>query len=551
VLLTGHRQWDLIVIGAGPAGAAAAITARQRGLSTLVLEADRFPRHHIGESLVRLWTVFDALGVLDRMEQTFQHKYGSGRVWGESAVPKWTYFDEHDRRPYSLQVRRSEFDAILADKAVADGADLRFGWRAVEPLDDGPRIIGVRARDEDGGVHDLYARFVIDASGRAGFLAKRMKLRLADLFYPDLSVFAYVVNAHRFPGSQAGSLFIEAVPWGWFWFIPLRDGEVSVGLVCDRDSRSELKRAGPAQYLQAAVRSSTVISDLLRDASITRPATATASGGYSSHAYGGLGWLLAGDSGSFIDPMWATGVASSLRDGIRAASAVHGVIGGTVDEAEAVGFHNRHSVEQADVLHETVRYVYGVNLLHRESAFWQRRHRQLSAGPERLQERGLGWLAKDPAVRYFRSAFMGMGIRAPAVAELDGKLDDLDRRGREADTLFRRPLNQWVPRWTEGWEPRSGVGMDSSGTVRRGVEIGRGDERMFSGDPLTVAALELIDGTRSVADVLHGIGTERRRPVDVIQRTKILAALKLAHAEGAIEEGSQSKSPLRPAGLDS
>jgi 1H-pyrrole-2-carbonyl-[peptidyl-carrier protein] chlorinase len=114
-------------------------------MSVVVLEADHFPRHHIGESLVRLWTVFDTLGVLDQMEHAFQRKYGSGRIWGESPMPKWTSFDEHDPRPYSLQVRRSQFDAMLADRARAVGADVRFGWRSARTNGSAASALATRA----------------------------------------------------------------------------------------------------------------------------------------------------------------------------------------------------------------------------------------------------------------------------------------------------------------------------------------------------------------------------------------------------------------------
>jgi flavin-dependent dehydrogenase len=503
-------------------------------MSVLVVEADRFPRHHIGESLVRLWTVFDALGVLDQMEQTFQHKYGSGRIWGESRAPKWTFFDEQDPRPYSLHVRRSQFDAMLADRAGAAGANIRFGWRAVEPIRENERISGIRARDENGVIHDLRARFVIDASGRAGFLPKRLKLRVLDPFYPDLSVFTYVTGALRFPGTQAGGLFIESVPLGWLWFIPLREGDVSVGLVCDQDSRSELRRRGLSDFLGSAVHSSTGIAKLLTQATAIRPTAVVASGGYSSTRYGGPGWLLAGDAGQFVDPMWATGVANSLRDGIRAASAVHGLISGTVTEDEAVAFHDGHSARQATTLHETVRYVYGLNLLHSNAAFWRNRHSQLPAPAETFKERGLGWLAKDPNVAYFRSAFASMGVQASAVAELDKRLNDLMARGDEATRLAKRPLDEWTPRWGPRWEPRPAVGMDMAGIVRRGVEVGHGDDRMFSADPVTIAALGLVDGSRSVGAILRALTARTGRPVDALGRAQALAALKTAHSEGAI-----------------
>ena len=497
-----------------------------------VLEAARFPRHHVGESLVRLWTVFDTLGVLEQMEDTFQHKYGSGRVWGESPEPRWTSFDQHDPRPYSLQVRRSQFDAILASRASAVGADVRFGWRAVEPIRDGDRITGVRARDENGTVHHLRARFVIDASGRNGFLSKHLKLRVPDPFYPDLSVYSYVTGAGRFPGRHAGNLFIEAVRAGWLWFIPLREGDVSVGLVCDKDSRAELRKAGPDGFLDSAVRSSTEIARLLAPATVVRQAVPVASGGYSSASYGGPGWLLAGDAGQFVDPMWATGVANSMRDGIRAAAAVHGVFIGTVTEDEAAAFHNSHSTLQAATLHETVRYVYGLQQLHSDAPFWRARHSQLD-GAETFRRRGLGWLARDPNVTYFRNAFASMGVKASAVAELDRRLSGLGERFTEAIRLAECPLSEWVPCWEPGWEPRGAVGMDKAGVVRRGVEIGGGEDAMFSANLVTIAALKLVDGNRSADEILRALTAQVGRPVGEADRDLALAALKTAHAEGA------------------
>ena len=524
---------DLIVIGAGPAGAAAAITARSRGLSVTVLEAAHFPRHHVGESLVRLWTVFDTLGVLDQVEHAFQHKYGSGRVWGQDPEPKWTSFDQHDPRPYSLQVRRSHFDTILAAKAQAAGADVRFGWRAAEPISEGERVTGVRALDDNGAVHRLEARFVIDASGRRGFLSKHLKLRVPDSFYPDLSVYRYVTGATRFPGRHAGNLFIEAVPLGWLWFIPLAEEYVSVGLVCDKDSRRELRKAGPDGFLDSAIRSSTQIAKLLAPATAATHAVPTASGGYSAARYGGPGWFLAGDAGQFVDPMWATGLGNSMRDGIRVGAAAHGVLGETVTEQEAVAFHDSHSAEQAATLHEVVRYVYGLNQLHRAAPFWRARHSQLPVAAETLRERGLEWLAADPNVAYFRGAFHSMGVHASAVARLDRRLTGLAGRFEEAVRLGERPLDEWIPDWEPGWEARRAVGMDKAGVVRRGIQLGQGEDSMFSASPVTIAALGLIDGNRSAAAILRALTAKVGRPVDAAEQELALAALKTAHAAGA------------------
>jgi flavin-dependent dehydrogenase len=507
-------------------------------MSVVVLEAARFPRHHIGESLVRLWTVFEPLGVLDEMEGAFQHKYGSGRIWGVSRTPKWTSFDEHDPRPYSLQVRRSRFDAILAARAQAAGADIRFGWRATEPIIEDGRVNGVHASDEDGAVHHLRARWVIDASGRVGFLARRLKLRVPDPFYPNRSVYTYVTGAGRFPGTHEGSLFIESVPVGWLWFIPLREGDVSVGLVCDKDSQAELRRLGAADFLASAVRSSTGTARLLAEATTVWKTAVVASGGYSSARYAGPGWMEVGDAGQFVDPMWATGVANSMRDGIRGASAAHGEVSGAITEDEAIAFHDNHSARQAETLHETVRYVYGLNQLHRHTPFWHERHRQLSAPAETLQERGLGWLARDPNVAYFSAAFASMGVRPTAVAELDQRLAELAERGREATTLAELPFDVWTPSWAPGAGLREAVGMDTAGLVQRGIEVGHGDSTMFSASPVTIATLQLVDGSRSVAAILGALAAKVNRPIGVMDCGQALAALTTAHAEGAITTGN-------------
>ena len=93
------------MIGGGPAGAAAAIALQGHGCRTIVLEAARFPRHHVGESLVSLWPVFDQLGVSDEMDATFQHKRGSCRIWGHERELQWTALDSlAGGRQYSLQV---------------------------------------------------------------------------------------------------------------------------------------------------------------------------------------------------------------------------------------------------------------------------------------------------------------------------------------------------------------------------------------------------------------------------------------------------------------
>src|SRR3954447_25814322 len=177
------EQWDVIVAGGGPAGSAPAIRARQLGYRALVLEAETFPRHHVGESLIYLWSIFEGLGVADEMDATFQHKKGSVRIWGTEDTPRPTEFGSRTslgRRHYSLQVERSLFDLLLSRQATSVGAEVRHGHRVTEVLWEGERAYGVRYRGPGVAQREAHAPFVVDATGRAALIARTRGLQVLD-----------------------------------------------------------------------------------------------------------------------------------------------------------------------------------------------------------------------------------------------------------------------------------------------------------------------------------------------------------------------------------
>ena len=493
-------QWDVVVIGGGPAGAAAAIAAQNHGCRVLLLEAAYFPRHHVGESLVGMWPVFEALGVTDDMDVAFQHKSGSCRVWGREPALKWTEFEAlPGGRRYSLQVERSLFDLILLRRAEAVGATVWQGHRVEAVLWEGERAIGVRYRTPEGERHDVRARWVIDASGRAGLIARTRGLRAVDRFYPDMSVYGYFRHARRFPGEHDGNLLIEAVPWGWLWFIPLHTGEISVGLVCDGSSRAELRAEGRVRYLRAMVDRSIVVRDLLAPAELAKEPIVTASYGYASARYAGSGWLLAGDAGSFVDPMWATGVANALGDGLLAAAVVEAATSGRVGEDELIAFYDREARRRADRVLALVKFVYRVNHIHGDQPFWKIRHEwdmdgSASAGAV------LDWLSRDPSIRYFRDAFAGMGLDEGELVPMDAVLRRRARRDHDAAALLG-DLAGWVPVLADGVHVRRGLGL-LAGRIVHGVVAQAGEIEEFTGDPCVGAALQLIDGQRTAREVV-------------------------------------------------
>ncbi len=526
--------WDVVIIGAGPAGSAAAIRTRALGLNPLVLEAERFPREHVGESLVGLWPLFELLGVAGEMDATFQHKHGSCRIWGEEPVLKWTTFGSlATDKTYSLQVERAAFDRILLDRALELGASVRQGHRVLGLLWDGERAIGVRYRDPGGTAGEAFAPWVIDASGRHGLIARHQRLRRIDPFYPDLSVYGYFRNAKRFPAEAGGNLLIEAVPWGWLWFIPLHNGEVSVGLVCDGSTRTLLKQMTPAGYLRAAVAQSSVVRQHLAGATLTRGPQVTASYGYESASYAGPGWILAGDAAAFVDPMWATGVANAVTDGISAAALVEAVLAGRVSEARATAYRSAELHARSNFTLDLVKFVYQANRLHADQPFWARRHAP-DAGSKVPADQIMRCLSHHPSARYFLEAFDGMGISREVLAPIDRHLGQSGQRHARAGRLLVNPRG-WRPRLRTTKKLRPWLGLDGSYRLVEGVTVGAHFEIEFIFDRLAAKALREADGRRTAQQIVDQIASDAQEGRQLRTRFELLATLADAHERDLLE----------------
>lgn len=421
-MIAGFTEWwDAIIIGGGPAGSTAASMLATGKRRVLLLEAENFPRHHVGESLVQVWSLLRRLDIADVMDATMTHKYGSTRVWGKHLTPRTTYFIQPDvpwTDEYSLQVERGLFDDILLNRAQELGATVCHGHRAMEVIWEGDRAVGVRYRRPDGSLQDSRSRVVIDASGRVCMIARRLKTHHRDPFFPDLSVYAYFRNTRLFPGRDAGNLYLGAAPKGWFWFIPLHTGEVSVGLVCDTTSRAELRAKGLRQFLLDAISESPSVRDMVARGEISRGPMATASYGYCSTRSAGPGWFLAGDAGNFVDPMWAMGVNYALMEGARSAALTMQVLTGQMTEEAAIEDYNAMVSLRHNTTTRMIKLVYASNRLYADQPFWRARHALLGeAFP--LTDDDLLLIGGDLMFHYFRQAFAGMGLDEDRLRRLD------------------------------------------------------------------------------------------------------------------------------------
>jgi flavin-dependent dehydrogenase len=327
---------DVIVAGGGPGGAIVAARLAQKGRRVMVLERERFPRFHLGESLLpQSMGVLSAVGVLEVVDRRFLRKHGAS--FHESSTGRSVRFDFadafHAEYRNAYQVPRDTFDELLLRRAEELGAEVREGWSVTRVRFEEGRAVGVDAVDPEGAAHRIDASVVVDATGRDALLARarRTTERIATL--DTTALFSHWDGAFRDVGDREGDIQIvlfggdadgqpDAPPGGWFWFIPFKDKRTSVGAVV----RGEWMRAHKGESIETlygrAIAESPVATRFLANAKQLWPARATADFSFRVRDMSGDGWLAVGDSGGFIDPLFSTGAHVAMHGGLHAADAI-------------------------------------------------------------------------------------------------------------------------------------------------------------------------------------------------------------------------------------
>lgn len=319
-------NWDVIVIGAGPAGSTSAALLAEKGHRVLVLDKEKFPRYHIGESMMPFcWFTLDRLGLVDQMDEIgFQQKHSVQFVTMEGKMSRPFYFFQHYDHPSATtwQVERQEFDQMIIDKAVSNGAKFYDETKVVAPIhNDAGAVVGV-VTEREGKRHELHAKLVVDASGRDCFYASKNKWRKRDPHLSKVAIWTYYEGAVRDPGLDAGSTTVAYIPEkGWFWYIPMRDNKVSVGLVAEngylfRDGRD------PAEIMDREIKENVWIQDHLAPSKQVGEYWVTGEYSYRSDYCATDGVVLVGDAFAFLDPVFSSGVFLALKSGEIAADAI-------------------------------------------------------------------------------------------------------------------------------------------------------------------------------------------------------------------------------------
>lgn len=317
------QRYDTVVIGGGPAGSLAAATLAASGRKVLLLERERFPRFHIGESLLPLSRpVLERIGVWPVLEEAgFPVKRGATFITADGSTSFRADFVRliGNEQGAILNVERARFDEILLRHAAARGAEVREECvvTGVEPCDE-----EVRVTYEGGGAEvAVSAGTLIDASGRRGVLAQKNGLRQIDPGLRNVAAFSHFRGVPREAGERAGDIrVVSRSDLAWFWFIPVSAELTSVGVVLPRSTHGSGSR--PDEVLARAVDETPVAAQWMTRAVPVMQARFEADFSYGVTRYAGRRWLLAGDAGSFIDPIFSTGVHLGVQAGAEAAQAV-------------------------------------------------------------------------------------------------------------------------------------------------------------------------------------------------------------------------------------
>ena len=333
------EQYDFVVIGGGPSGSTVATILAEHGHSVLVLEAARFPRFAVGELIAAtsFWRVWNRLGITEeQLDAQFLRKYG-----GIFEAPSGQQFefnqDVHPEdptcRPYVYNLERAKYDVLLLDNARQRGASVLEEAFVDEVLqDERGRAIGVRYRHADK-VHEAHCNVVIDGSGRANVLARKLDLRMELSEMKSFSAFAHFEGGLRVPGREEGHLRIIFQKNMWLWWAPLQRPKTSIGLVANKDIYWDEYSAGPEAFFEKYLATFDFCTPRLAGAKrITgfRPVTsggtgATAAVGYhyAAKELVGEGWALVGDAGGFVDPVFAAGLFAAQSSAIWLADELH------------------------------------------------------------------------------------------------------------------------------------------------------------------------------------------------------------------------------------
>ena len=538
---------DVLVIGGGPAGSTAATMLARKGWRVTLMERHRFPREHVGESLLPAsMPVLEELGVMPAVRQAgFLPKWGATMVWGRDPDPWSWYFKETSTQyPHSYQVWRPGFDQILLENARASGVTVKEGHRVGEVVFADGRAIGARFTADDGARGEVTARFVVDATGQAALLARRNDVRRWDSFFQNLAVYAYFTGVEPLATPDENNIFIEAYQHGWLWSIPLHTGWTSVGAVVDNQTGQEgLRRLGPRAFLSGQMAQAPHTRRRLRHGQLVSGPTVVRDWSYSASQLVGPGYVIAGDAACFVDPLFSSGVHLALMSGVMAAAyattALKEEDGSGSDLATNAGrVYQEIYYKEYNQFREMARLFYSSNLT-ADSYFWEAR--RIAPADEYSPRQSFIQAVAGQPPRGYERAVLDRG-EAPEDFVSSVRAVESERRSRSQRVAGLRADSQRnqillaVPRLSEGAkvarQPVLGEGEFVWGHTLSTVSQPEGAPC----SELVATLVSMIDGRTPVADLVNRLAQSLTPAGRGQLEAAITRTIEILYIDGAIAE---------------
>lgn len=327
------EKYDVIVIGGGPAGSSVANFLVRQGREVLLLEREKFPRFHVGESLLpAAWDLWDDLGVTEEIDNAgFVVKQGVNFAFGpdKNITLLTREFPEYFQRPYTYHVERAKFDEILLRKAESLGVDVREGWLVKDVIMEGDRAVGVVAGPMGGEAQPFHASVIVDATGRDCIIGRKLGMHRDDTVLNKISYWTHIRGGYREILDSSCRTDIQTIDDGWIWYIPLADDIVSVGPVLDTKKIKSWPEKTPQDRFDRAISECECISKWMEGSTQIKPIQVVSNVSYLNEKFVGDGYILIGDASMFIDPVFSAGVTLAMRSAKFAAESIeHGLDAG-------------------------------------------------------------------------------------------------------------------------------------------------------------------------------------------------------------------------------